>query len=175
MRFSGRILGVTTMAHASCKRIWEGTLGIAISPRKKRDGEYFWSFSFVRAFRRTRDSNWEYVQHFGQQHATALGTLDEQGVSLHAADRSRQVPRTRDGGGDRQGAAKRRTRPSQRFRALSFRRPSGRQPSCRSFLHNSARVVATRYRFRSTPSSAAAGPVVHELQVKDLFPTPLIP
>ena len=63
------------MAHASCKRIWEGTLGIAISPRKKRNGDYFWSFSFVRAFRRTRDSNWEYVQHFGQQHATALGTL----------------------------------------------------------------------------------------------------
>lgn len=60
---------------ASCKRIWEGTLGIAISPRKKRDGDYFWSFSFVRAFRRTRNSNWEYVQHFGQQHATALGTL----------------------------------------------------------------------------------------------------
>ena len=24
---------------------------------------------------RTRNSNWEYVQHFGQQHATALGTL----------------------------------------------------------------------------------------------------
>lgn len=63
------------MAHASCKRIWEGTLGIAITPRKKQNGEYFWSFSFVRAFRRTRNSNWEYVQHFGQQHATALGTL----------------------------------------------------------------------------------------------------
>jgi hypothetical protein len=63
------------MAHATCKRFWEGTLGIAISPRKKRDGNYFWSFSFVRAFRRTRDSKWEYVQHFGQQHAVALGTL----------------------------------------------------------------------------------------------------
>lgn len=63
------------MAHASCKRIWEGTLGIAISPRKKRNGDYFWSFSFVRAFRRTRNSNWEYVQHFGQQHAKALGML----------------------------------------------------------------------------------------------------
>ena len=63
------------MAHASCKRIWEGTLGIAISPRKKRNGDYFWSFSFVRAFRRTRDSNWEYAQHFGQEHATALGLL----------------------------------------------------------------------------------------------------
>ena len=63
------------MAHASSKRIWEGTLGIAISPRKKRDGDYFWSFSFVRAFRRTRESQWEYAQHFGQQHATALGTL----------------------------------------------------------------------------------------------------
>jgi hypothetical protein len=63
------------MAHATCKRIWEGTLGIAISPRKKRNGEYFWSFSFVRAFRRTRNSNWEYVQQFGQQHAVALGLL----------------------------------------------------------------------------------------------------
>ena len=63
------------MAHATCKRIWEGTLGIAISPRKKRDGDYFWSFSFVRAFRRTRNSNWEYVQQFGQQHAVALGLL----------------------------------------------------------------------------------------------------
>ena len=63
------------MSHVTCKRIWEGTLGIAITPRKKRNGDYFWSFSFVRAFRRTRDSNWEYVQHFGQQHATALGTL----------------------------------------------------------------------------------------------------
>jgi hypothetical protein len=63
------------MAHANCKRIWEGTLGIAITPRKKRSGDYFWSFSFVRAFRRTRDANWEYVQHFGQQHATALGLL----------------------------------------------------------------------------------------------------
>src|SRR5262245_23898154 len=63
------------MAHANCKRIWEGTLGIAITPRKKRDGGYFWSFSFVRAFRRTRDSSWEYAQHFGQEHATALGLL----------------------------------------------------------------------------------------------------
>ena len=63
------------MAHATCKRIWEGTLGIAISPRKKRDGDYFWSFSFVRAFRRTRNSNWEYAQQFGQQHAVALGLL----------------------------------------------------------------------------------------------------
>jgi hypothetical protein len=63
------------MAHATCKRIWEGTLGIAISPRKKRNGEYFWNFSFVRAFRRTRNSNWEYVQQFGQQHAVALGLL----------------------------------------------------------------------------------------------------
>ena len=63
------------MADASCKRIWEGTLGIAITPRKKRSGDYFWSFSFVRAFRRSRESNWEYVQHFGQEHATALGLL----------------------------------------------------------------------------------------------------
>jgi hypothetical protein len=63
------------MAHSSCKRIWEGTLGIAITPRKKQNGEYFWTFYFVRAFRRTRNSNWEYAQQFGQQHATALGLL----------------------------------------------------------------------------------------------------
>ena len=63
------------MTHANCKRIWEGTLGVALTPRKKQNGEYFWSFSFVRAFRRTRSSSWEYAQNFGQQHATALGTL----------------------------------------------------------------------------------------------------
>ena len=59
----------------ACKRIWEGTLGVAIRPQKKRDGNYFWSFTFVRAFRRTRESNWEYVNHYGQQHAKALGVL----------------------------------------------------------------------------------------------------
>jgi hypothetical protein len=63
------------MSHATCKCIWEGTLGIAITPRKKRNGGYFWSFSLVRAFRRTRDANWEYVHHYGQEHAKALGTL----------------------------------------------------------------------------------------------------
>ena len=63
------------MSHVTCKRIWEGTLGIAITPRKKRNGEYFWSFSMVRAFRRTRDANWEYAHHYGQEHAQALGTL----------------------------------------------------------------------------------------------------
>lgn len=63
------------MAQSTCKRIWEGTLGIVISPRKKQNGDYFWSFSFVRAFRRTRESKWEYVHDFGQQHATALGLL----------------------------------------------------------------------------------------------------
>lgn len=63
------------MGHSTCKRIWEGTLGIAITPRKKRDGNYFWSFSFVRAFRRSRDADWEYVQHFGQEHGQALGVL----------------------------------------------------------------------------------------------------
>jgi hypothetical protein len=59
----------------ACKRIWEGTLGVAIRPQKKRNGDYFWSFTFVRAFRRTREANWEYVNHYGQHHAKALGTL----------------------------------------------------------------------------------------------------
>jgi hypothetical protein len=63
------------MSHATCKRIWEKTLGVAITPRKKRNGNYFWSFSLVRAFRRTREANWEYVHHYGQEHAKALGTL----------------------------------------------------------------------------------------------------
>ena len=63
------------MAHSTCKRIWEGTLGIAITPRKKRNGDYFWTFSFVRAFRRSRDATWEYVHHYGPEHAPALGKL----------------------------------------------------------------------------------------------------
>lgn len=63
------------MGHATCKRIWEGTLGVAITPRKKRNGNYFWTFSFVRAFRRSRDAAWEYADHYGQEHAPALGKL----------------------------------------------------------------------------------------------------
>ena len=63
------------MSNATCKRIWEGTLGITITPRQKRNGDYFWTFSLVRAFRRTRDANWEYAHHYGQEHAKALGTL----------------------------------------------------------------------------------------------------
>jgi len=63
------------MAQQTCKRIWEGTLGIAITPRKKRNGDYFWTFSFVRAFRRSRDAAWEYADHYGQEHAPALGKL----------------------------------------------------------------------------------------------------
>lgn len=63
------------MAQQTCKRIWEGTLGIAITPRKKRNGDYFWTFSFVRAFRRSRDAAWEYANHYGQEHAPALGKL----------------------------------------------------------------------------------------------------
>lgn len=70
-----RPLGDKPMAHANCKRIWEGTLGVAITPRKKHDGNYFWTFSLVRAFRRSRDAAWEYAQHFGQEHAPALGKL----------------------------------------------------------------------------------------------------
>ncbi len=63
------------MAQQACKRFWEGTVGIAIKPQKKRGGGYFWTFSFVRAFRRNRESQWEYAQHYGQQHAKAVGLV----------------------------------------------------------------------------------------------------
>lgn len=63
------------MAQHACKRFWEGTVGIAIRPQKKRGGGYFWTFTFVRAFRRSRDSEWEYAQHYGQQHAKAVGLV----------------------------------------------------------------------------------------------------
>ena len=63
------------MTNAICKRFWEGTVGIVIRPQKKRNGDYFWTFSFVRAFRRDRNAQWEYVQHYGQQHAKAVGLV----------------------------------------------------------------------------------------------------
>ena len=63
------------MTQHACKRFWEGTVGISIRPQKKRNGGYFWTFSFVRAFRRSRDSGWEYAQHYGQQHAKAVGLV----------------------------------------------------------------------------------------------------
>jgi hypothetical protein len=63
------------MAKQACKRFWEGSVGVAIKPQKKSNGDYFWTFSFVRAFRRNQSTDWEYARHFGQKHAEALGKL----------------------------------------------------------------------------------------------------
>jgi hypothetical protein len=61
------------MSDMPCKRFWEGCVGITISPRKLANGNYFWTFSLVRSYK--RNDNWEYTQHFGQKHAEALGRL----------------------------------------------------------------------------------------------------
>ena len=145
------------MSHATCKRIWEGTLGIAISPRKKRSGDYFWSFSFVRAFRRTRESNWEYVQHFGQHHAKALGTL---------MSKAFQFMEQNDPG---------------QFVANAMAEATSSPPPVRGgrLIAPCSFKSATGYTKTATgsaarPAMAAAGPVVHDPQVK-VFSTPLFP
>ena len=61
------------MSDTTCKRFWEGAVGVALSPRKLANGSYFWTFSLVRSYK--RNDKWEYTQHFGQKHAEALGRV----------------------------------------------------------------------------------------------------
>jgi hypothetical protein len=63
------------MSQLPCKRFWEGPVGITLMPRKQHSGEYFWTFSFSRAFKRKGKETWEYTDFFGHKHATALGTV----------------------------------------------------------------------------------------------------
>ena len=63
------------MSQLPCKRFWEGPVGITLMPRKQHSGEYFWTFSFSRAFKRKGKETWEYTDFFGHKHAQALGTV----------------------------------------------------------------------------------------------------
>lgn len=63
------------MSQIPCKRFWEGAIGITLTPRKQRSGEMFWTFSFVRAFKRQGQDKWEYAHHYGQKHSVALGII----------------------------------------------------------------------------------------------------
>ena len=61
------------MSDMPCKRFWEGQIGITVAPRKQHNGNYFWTFSLCRSYK--RNDKWEYTQHFGQKHAEALGRV----------------------------------------------------------------------------------------------------
>jgi hypothetical protein len=61
------------MSQLPCKRFWEGPVGITLKPQKQHSGEYFWTFSLTRAFKRRGKETWEYTDFFGQKHAAALG------------------------------------------------------------------------------------------------------
>lgn len=63
------------MSQLPCKRFWEGPVGITLMPRKQHSGEYFWTFSFTRAFKRKGKETWEYTDFFSYKHAKALGTV----------------------------------------------------------------------------------------------------
>ena len=63
------------MSQLPCKRFWEGPVGITLRPQKQHSGQYFWTFSFTRSFKRRGQETWEYTDFFGQKHATALGTV----------------------------------------------------------------------------------------------------
>ncbi len=63
------------MSQLPCKRFWEGPVGIMLKPQKQHSGEYFWTFSFTRAFKRKGKESWEYTGFFGHKHAAALGTV----------------------------------------------------------------------------------------------------
>jgi hypothetical protein len=63
------------MSQLPCKRFWEGPVGITLKPQKQHSGQYFWTFSFTRAFKRKGKESWEYTDFFGHKHAANLGTV----------------------------------------------------------------------------------------------------
>ncbi|QDU57522.1 hypothetical protein [Aeoliella mucimassa] len=70
------------MSQLPCKRFWEGPVGITLMPRKQQSGEYFWTFAFTRAFKRTGKDSWEYTEFFGQKHASALGKVMSRAIQF---------------------------------------------------------------------------------------------
>jgi len=56
---------------AKKKYIWEGSVGVAIEPMKKKDGTHFWKYEFKRFVKKEDDST-DYYQNFSDRNDKAL-------------------------------------------------------------------------------------------------------
>lgn len=53
--------------------IWEGSVGIRVRPRRKKDGEYFWTYEFVRCYRNEGEAEFKYTSNFSERNDEAIG------------------------------------------------------------------------------------------------------
>ena len=56
------------------KYIWEGAVGVMLEPKPSKNGEYFWTFEFVRCFKEEGNHEMRYAKSFSERNAEALGT-----------------------------------------------------------------------------------------------------
>ena len=56
-------------------RFWEGACGIVLQARKRNDGDYFWTYRFVRAYKPDGSHEWRYTDAFSENHDRAIATL----------------------------------------------------------------------------------------------------
>ena len=70
------------MSDKPCKRFWEGAVGVTLTPRQHRGEEYFWTFEFVRAYKRKVSEKWEYARSYSQNQIEALGRVMSQAFNF---------------------------------------------------------------------------------------------
>ena len=61
----------TSLAHF----IWEGACGMVLEPKKSKDGEYFWTYRFKRAYMAEETDEWKYADTFTERNDEAIGKL----------------------------------------------------------------------------------------------------
>lgn len=63
-------------------RFWEGACGIVLRPRKRSDGDYFWTYRFIRAYKPEESQEWRYSQDFSENHDQAIATLMSRAIQF---------------------------------------------------------------------------------------------
>lgn len=68
---------------AKKKYIWEGSVGVAIEPMKKKDGSHFWKYEFTR-FVKKEDESSDYYRNFSGRNDEALDIVVAKGKAFRA-------------------------------------------------------------------------------------------
>lgn len=61
-----------------CHRIWEGAVGICLRPQEKKDGTYFWKYTFIRCYKQAGDEKMLYDPYFSRLNDGALASVISQ-------------------------------------------------------------------------------------------------
>ena len=63
-------------------RFWEGSCGIVLEPRKRNDGDYFWTYRFTRAYKPEGSDRWRYSTTFDEKHDQSIATLMSRAIQF---------------------------------------------------------------------------------------------